>query len=86
MKLWLLTQETNNDYDTYDAVVVAAHTEESAKLIHPNEYPPKEWADVGPLDRPYGAWTSKGNVKCKLIGEAVSGTRSGVICASFNAG
>lgn len=35
MKLWKISQDTNNDYDTFDSAVVAATTEKSAKLIHP---------------------------------------------------
>ena len=37
MKLWLLEQTDNNDYDTYDSCVVVAETEEEAKMIHPRE-------------------------------------------------
>lgn len=36
MKLWLLKQTDNNDYDTYDSCVVVAETEEDAKMIHPD--------------------------------------------------
>lgn len=85
MKLWLISQETNNDYDTYDSAVVAAEDEASAKLTHPSESE-REWKDSGPIDRDYGTWTSKENVQCKYIGEAAAGIEAGVICASFNAG
>ena len=44
MNLYLLTQDTNNDYDTYDSCVVASETEEEAQLMHPNEkYVYKDW-------------------------------------------
>ena len=36
MKLWLLEQTKNNDYDTYDSCVVVAETEGDAKSVHPN--------------------------------------------------
>ena len=36
MKLWLLEQTDNNDYDTHDSCVVVAETEEEAKMIHPD--------------------------------------------------
>jgi hypothetical protein len=36
MKLWLLSQDKNNDYDTYDSCVVVAETEQDAKSIHPD--------------------------------------------------
>lgn len=86
MKLWLIDQDTNNDYDTYDSAVVAAEDEASAKLIHPSGYPEREWREEGPIDRQYGCWTSKENVRCKYIGQAAPGIEAGVICASFNAG
>lgn len=36
MKLFLLTQDKNDEYDTYDSVVVAAKTEDEAR-IYDNE-------------------------------------------------
>lgn len=36
MKLWLLEQTKNNDYDTYDSCVVVAETEGDAKSILPD--------------------------------------------------
>src|SRR6266550_3316382 len=33
MKLWLISQYVNAGYDTYDSAVVAAETEEEARLI-----------------------------------------------------
>lgn len=85
MKLWLLSQDTNDAYDTYDSAVVAAEDEVSAKLIHPGGSL-REWQQEGPVDYRYGAWTSKACVKCRYIGEAAPGIEAGVICASFNAG
>jgi len=38
MNLYLLTQESNNDYDTFDSCIVASETEEEARLTHPNNY------------------------------------------------
>ena len=31
MKLYLLSQDDNNDYDTYDSIVVCAESEEDAR-------------------------------------------------------
>jgi len=36
LKLWIIEQEENGGYDTYDSAVVAAMTEEEAKRIHPS--------------------------------------------------
>lgn len=78
MNLYHLSQKVNNDYDTYDSCVVAAETEEEAAGITPDGF------TFG--DR----WTSwaykREQVVVRLIGVAVEGTASGVICASFNAG
>lgn len=78
MKLWKISQDVNNDYDTYDSAVVAAETEEIARCIPPGAmYAGGRWpADIwAPVDK-----------VVEYIGEAKPGTASGVIVASFNAG
>lgn len=35
MKLWILTNNTVTGYDTFDSCIVAAKTEEAARLITP---------------------------------------------------
>ncbi|MFA6125419.1 hypothetical protein [Sphingomonas sp.] len=35
MKLFLISQNQNYDYDTYDSAVVAAPDEETARLMNP---------------------------------------------------
>jgi len=74
MKLWLISQEVNNDYDTFDAAVVAAKNKDLAQQTHPSE-----WGGVE-------EWAIPEAVKVKLIGTAVKDTKAGVILASFNAG
>lgn len=82
MNLYYLTQSDERGYDTYDSCVVAAESEEAARLIHP----------AYGADYPWGysrgsSWArSPERVQVELIGTAVEGTKSGVICASFNAG
>lgn len=84
MNLYLLWQEENNDYDTYDSCIVCAENMDEARLIHPNSnykgYSQKDWeSDL--------EWaTSPENVHCRLIGKAESYIPKGVILASFNAG
>lgn len=80
MKLWLLTQDVNNDYDTYDSCVVAAETEDDARFIHPSK------TDWNGKDERWSSWCPADCVKVELIGEAKAGTERGVILASFNAG
>jgi hypothetical protein len=78
MKLWLISQSVNTDFDTYDAAVVAATTEEVAKAMHP----------AGELSEfLHDCWVrDSSQVQVRLIGDAVPGTESGVVLASFNAG
>ncbi len=79
MKLWIIWQEENNGYDTYDSAVVAAENEEAARLTLPSEY--GTWGDRHP------DWASTPDkVNVRLIGEALPEVVAGVVCASFNAG
>lgn len=78
MKLWIISQTENDDYDTYDSAVVAAKTADDARHIMPGH---GEWGDT------YSAWcSSPDKVEVKCIGEAAPNTSAGVILASFNAG
>jgi hypothetical protein len=82
MNLYLLTQEVNNAYDTYDSCVVCAKGLNDAKTIHPSEQVciTKESQDT------YDAWCKLSDVKVKYIGQAKRGLKRGVILSSFNAG
>jgi len=85
MKLYVISQSENNDYDTYDSAVVCAENEEEARKIHPSEYAEDKWWEK-PKD-PYSPWATKlENVDVKYIGEATEGVEPGIIIASFNAG
>lgn len=81
MNLYRISQEVNQDYDTYDSAVVCAETEEGARSTHPSGS-----SDWDGKHREYGDWTDKENVKVELIGVADPTQSRGVICASFNAG
>ena len=79
MKLWLISQTQNNNYDTYDSAVVSAPDENSAKNLHPSERTEawncsRDWCDI-PND-----------VTAVYLGEAPNITETKVILASFNAG
>jgi len=79
MNLYLISQEENQDYDTFDSCVVAAETENEARLIVPGFASPGTWTD--------GTWASgPEHVDVELIGTALPGTAAGVVLASFNAG
>lgn len=81
MNLYLISQDANWDYDTFDAAIVAAKSKKEAQMIHPSK---KDW-DGTASDR-FESWTSFENVSVKLIGTAKKGTPKGVILKSFNAG
>lgn len=84
MFLFKLSQDVNNDYDTYSSCVVVAKDPSSAKAMTP--YDPR--FDEHP-DHPYReqAWASVEDVKVQCVGVASAGLAEGeVICASFHAG
>lgn len=81
MNLYLLEQDINGYWDTYDSAIVCAESEAEAVKIHPDG----DFFDSG--------WTSTDDwvetpskVKCKKIGVADKSIEKGVILASFNAG
>lgn len=84
MNLYLIWQEENMGYDTYDSGIVCAENIDEACKIHPNSnykgYSQKDWEN----DLEWA--TSPENVHCRLIGKAESYIPKGVILASFNAG
>ncbi len=77
--LYLISQNENNDYDTYDSAVVVASSEDEARKIHPD-------GENGRWDKGY--WTSSPEkVRVYQIGIANSEQKAGdVVCASFNSG
>ena len=79
MNLYLLEQNINNTWDTFDSCVVAAKSEEDAKTITPGGCPRTGGWDETWVTRP-------DDVKATLIGKARKGTERGLIIASFNAG
>lgn len=87
LKLYLL--ERTDDcchYDTYDSVVVAAFSEDDAKLINPDGSKDNVGSDAyHHLNG--GQWVCKlDQIEVKLIGIAGADVLRGVILASFNAG
>jgi hypothetical protein len=82
MKLFKISQDLNNAYDTFDSVIVAANTAEEARRIHPGMLSWEEEASMV-----HGSWVRlPEQVKVEEIGEAKDGTPIGVVLASFNAG
>jgi hypothetical protein len=81
MKIFRLSQDVNNNYDTYDSLVVIARNEEEARKIHPSED-----TDTPVIAEKYSSWCGLSDVKVEYIGEAKDGSKKGVVVASFNAG
>jgi len=84
MKLFLLTQTVNDEYDTFDAIVVSAESEEDAKTIPPgfntgygrtSHWDKSMWVPYESRDE---------DITAEYIGETHK--PRGVILNSFNAG
>lgn len=85
MNLYLISQDINDDYDTYDSAVVAAESEDDARTIHPDSGICGEWDESD-------WWSESGWLKYsdidKITVELIGTTdrERGVVLASFNAG
>ena len=98
--LWKLSQDENNDYDSYDSAVVVAADPVSASMVHPARFSDTKevmfefdrvsncWRhrfDGAPGDN--NSWCRPNDVKVVCVGEAASFLSDGdVVCASYNAG
>lgn len=89
MNLYKISQDINNEYDTYDSAIVAAENEDIARMIYPggrykdsktkigwHPYAEVEWVKFSEIDK----------IKVEFVGEAKINQKRGVILASFNAG
>lgn len=83
MNLYLLSQSVDNDWDTFDSVVVCAASEDEARRIHPYGHCIDD--PTVPSYIQYG-WAPMDKVSVKLIGTASPDILKGVVLASFNGG
>jgi hypothetical protein len=100
MNLYRISQQINNDYDTYDSAVVCAENEEEARRTHPSSfvthYKNGKWygtrndgIEYETGNDLYSDWVMLDQIdkiEVKYLGSAGSEIEKGVICASFNAG
>lgn len=87
MNLYYLSQTECRGYDTYSDCVVAAESEEAARLIHPGGGADYDWETEQRRSLAFRTWPAYPNhVKVEFIGVAASHVKMGVICASFHAG
>ena len=80
MNLYLISQEENNDYDTYDAMIVCADSEEKARNITPeddNSFPSLLWSSWCYLPE---------QVSVEYLGIADAKITREIILSSYNAG
>jgi hypothetical protein len=75
MNIYLITQNVNTGWDTYDAMVVVAKDEKIAK-------------ELTIEDRSHDTltWTKFEYLQCTLLGEAVKGSEEKIVFQSYNAG
>lgn len=79
MNIYLVSQEINDRYDTWDAIVVAAKSEDAAREV-------KRFDSE---DTYFGGWvklSQKNLLQVELLGVADERVLAGIILASFNAG
>lgn len=85
LKLYLLTQNDNNGYDTYDSCIVCAKDEKEAKTISPEGGIFVETTGKRVSLRTSWALRSS-SITCEEIGTANENQKKGVILSSFNEG
>ena len=84
MKIYLISQDVNDYYDTYDSAVVIAANEEQARNTYPGDEDGRDIDFNNCWDS--GNWVKSPNdVTVEYIGETDIQERR-VICSSFNAG
>jgi hypothetical protein len=101
MKVFKISQNDVNGYDTFDSAVVIAENKKEARQIHPYNKIGSDWniyydkklkqfwnkrTDGSIYEFGDGGWTYNiSKIKVEYIGETKLKTK-GVICSSFNAG
>lgn len=79
MNLYLLTNVTRCEPCIYNACIVCAADEESARLIRPDGR--SDWENI---HKYYHAWVNTPNeLECQYLGKADDSIESGVVLASF---
>jgi hypothetical protein len=98
MKLFKVSQDIHNQYDTFDSMIVCAKSEDDARNISPDEWWDYKngvktkfhdgWDRESPDENTMSwiAYNKRDKVTVEYIGEVKSGIPKGVVLASFNAG
>jgi hypothetical protein len=87
LKLYLLEQSVNQEYDTYDSIVVIAENEDRARNMTPYE---DRFLDSEDYKNTWsGSWVSykdADKIKVTYLGDAKPGSTESIVITSFNAG
>lgn len=86
MNIYRISQDVNNEYETFDSAIVVAPDEEYARNMYPGCGRPVNWENAGrEVSR---SWAERPeDVKVEYIGIAdVTFDTPSVLCASFNPG
>ncbi len=90
MNLYIISQNVNSQYDTFDSAVVAAETPDDARKIHPDNLVfragrfKNEHREVGDREDDWVDLDQICCIKVELVGTTTK--PKGVILSSFNAG
>lgn len=87
--IYLIQQDKNDNYDTYDSAIVISDSEENAKLIHPGARAGEWWIKAASGYAAPGLfdWAAPKYVSVKWVGTTNDNFDLGtILCASFNAG
>jgi hypothetical protein len=85
MKLFMISQNVNNDYDTYDSAVVIADSADTAQRMHPHYVETAGVVPDGHDEWAYAEWARPEFVSVEYLGETAA-TMPRIICTSYNAG
>ena len=88
MNLYRLSQTVNDDYDTYDSVIVCAASPKAAIKIRPCCVRHKEkFARCSCDPCEHYTWVNNDeDIYVEYLGKAKQGMKGGIVLASFNAG
>lgn len=86
-KLYLITPDYYDIWDTYDSAVVCARSKKHARSIHPSGTGKQvRTRDERDYMGPWDDWCPREYVTVKYLGVAATSVKPGVICASYKHG
>ena len=85
MFLYRISQDVNDDYNTYDSAVVCAESEEEARMMHPAKFSYDDYEEWDGKDEEFSTWCAAKDVQVEIIGTAANNLPKGIVIASYNA-